>query len=135
MKALSIWQPWASLIVLGYKKIETRSWSTNYRGQIVIHAAKRKPKKVEIDFLAQAPELAFLHDYDLFLGRALAICELTDCQLMTDELIEQQGELELHCGDWQPRRYAWQLQLIKAIDSPIPVQGKQGLWEFYGINF
>ncbi len=41
MKALSLWQPWASALVLGAKRIETRSWSTNYRGRFLIHAAKK----------------------------------------------------------------------------------------------
>ncbi len=41
MKAISIWQPWASLIAIGAKQIETRSWATGYRGLLVIHAAKR----------------------------------------------------------------------------------------------
>lgn len=39
MKALTLWQPWASLVALGVKRIETRSWSTRYRGRIAIHAA------------------------------------------------------------------------------------------------
>lgn len=39
MKAITIWQPWASLIALGVKTIETRSWSTDYRGPLAIHAA------------------------------------------------------------------------------------------------
>ena len=41
MKALSIRQPWASLIADGYKNIENRSWATNFRGRIYIHAGKR----------------------------------------------------------------------------------------------
>lgn len=40
MKALTLWQPWASLVALGVKTIETRSWSTSYRGPLAIHAAK-----------------------------------------------------------------------------------------------
>jgi hypothetical protein len=41
MKALSIRQPWASLIVAGYKDIENRSWRTSYRGPVLIHSAQR----------------------------------------------------------------------------------------------
>jgi len=41
MKAISIRQPWAGLIALGIKDIEIRSWNTNYRGPILIHAAKK----------------------------------------------------------------------------------------------
>ena len=43
MKALTLWQPWASLVALGLKTIETRGWRTNYRGPLLIHAAKRSP--------------------------------------------------------------------------------------------
>ena len=43
MKALTLHQPWASLIAIGAKKIETRSWATSYRGPLAIHAAVRKP--------------------------------------------------------------------------------------------
>jgi hypothetical protein len=41
MKAVSLWQPFASLIYTGAKKIETRSWPTNYRGPLAIHAARK----------------------------------------------------------------------------------------------
>ena len=45
MKALTVWEPWASLMACGRKNIETRSWPTNYRGPLLICAAKRKVKK------------------------------------------------------------------------------------------
>lgn len=41
MKVISLLQPWASLVILGHKKIETRSWNTKYRGDLLIHASKR----------------------------------------------------------------------------------------------
>lgn len=43
MKVLTLWQPWASLVALGVKTIETRSWSTKYRGPLAIHAAAKQP--------------------------------------------------------------------------------------------
>jgi activating signal cointegrator 1 len=49
MKALSLWQPWASLVALGIKTIETRSWETKYRGPLAIHAAKKRPHNVWTD--------------------------------------------------------------------------------------
>ena len=55
MKALTIWQPWASLLVSGRKKYETRSWATAYRGPIAIHAAMR-PVRRTIDALAADKE-------------------------------------------------------------------------------
>lgn len=43
MKAITVLQPWATLLVTGKKHIETRSWKTNYRGEILIHAGKKDP--------------------------------------------------------------------------------------------
>ena len=48
MKAITIWQPWASLIAIGAKQYETRSWETKYRGPIAIHAAKKDPCKMPL---------------------------------------------------------------------------------------
>lgn len=51
MKAITILQPWASLIACGAKQYETRSWKTNYRGKIAIHAGlKNPPKQGDIPF-------------------------------------------------------------------------------------
>src|SRR5690348_17556570 len=47
MKALTLTQPWASLVAIGAKRIETRSWSTSYRGPLAIHAAKGFPKSAQ----------------------------------------------------------------------------------------
>lgn len=44
MKAITTWQPHASLIAIGAKPIESRSWRTQYRGPLAIHAAKRFPE-------------------------------------------------------------------------------------------
>lgn len=43
MKAITVIQPWASLLAEGAKLYETRSWKTNYRGEILIHAGKKDP--------------------------------------------------------------------------------------------
>lgn len=48
MKTLTVWQPWASLIVMGVKTFETRGWETKYRGKIAIHAAKKDPCKMPL---------------------------------------------------------------------------------------
>lgn len=47
MKALSLTQPWATLVAIGAKRLETRSWSTTYRGPLAIHAAKRFPRNCQ----------------------------------------------------------------------------------------
>lgn len=53
MKALSIRQPWAWLIVNGHKDIENRDWATNFRGRVLIHAGLTYPKR---DYASDAEE-------------------------------------------------------------------------------
>jgi len=45
MKALSLWQPWATLVAMEEKRIETRCWKTDYRGELAIHATMKRPPK------------------------------------------------------------------------------------------
>ena len=78
MKALTVKEPWASLIINGYKEYEFRSWKTNYRGRILIHAGLTLEKDVSKKF----------KDYNLNYGKGEIIGEatLTDCILVTDKL-------------------------------------------------
>ena len=48
---LSMHQPWASLLVLGFKRFEGREWNNKYRGPLWIHATQKKPSQQEIDYL------------------------------------------------------------------------------------
>ncbi|MCG6135169.1 MAG: ASCH domain-containing protein [Nostoc sp. LLA-1] len=123
-KAITLHQPWAYLVGR-YKSFETRSWSTNYRGKIAIHAAKQqKDTKYWYEQLKDLlPPLA-----ELPFGSIVAIAELTDCILMTEELINQQSPTELRCGLWKPGRYAWKLENIQILPELIPAKGKQKLW-------
>jgi hypothetical protein len=88
-RALSLWQPWASLVALGHKRIETRSWSTRYRGPLVIHASKRCEAidlgdfTVEDDTPRSSPKQYLLRGpiswpYRLPMGAVVATCELID---------------------------------------------------------
>ncbi len=97
IKAISLHQPWAELITLGLKHYETRSWPTNYRGKLVICAAKKNTKEQQSSYSALACSLGIdltLHPWDsLPLGMAIAVCDLTDCIEMTPNFIkEQSGE-------------------------------------------
>ena len=123
-KAITLHEP-MSYLVGRYKQFETRSWSTNYRGKIAIHAAKKQHDTDEWcsllkDLLPPVEELVF--------GAVVAIAELTDCILMTEEFINQQSETELRCGLWEVGRYAWKLENVQILPEPIPARGKQGLW-------
>lgn len=86
MKALTIWQPWASLIACGAKIYETRSWKTSYRGRIAIHAAKKDPCKLSLigleDFEKATKEVFDKEDLSwCFLprGEIIATAELVNC--------------------------------------------------------
>jgi|GEM_PF-289760 hypothetical protein len=120
--ALTLWQPWATWIAQGDKKIETRSWSTSYRGRLAIHAAKRPIDwKYELD-LPKANEWP--------LGKVVAIADLIDCIEMTPEFIAAQSQQEQQLGLWQPGRFAWVLDNIQSLDPPIPATGGQKLWKW-----
>lgn len=85
MKALTILQPWASLIACGAKEIETRIWATKYRGPIAIHAAKKHFDTApffdrELQPFATAIGLPDIYSFNqLPLGCVIAIADLVDC--------------------------------------------------------
>lgn len=153
MKGLSLWQPWASLIMTGAKKFETRSWRTGYRGPLVIYAAKGGLPKWELkDYLhgrlfgdvfqrglaplARAYCVANGREYndrmrmgieDLPFGKALGIVDLVDC-IPTDTMsLTQIGE-DYPFGDFSPGRYAWKLENLRPFEKPIQSKGAQGLF-------
>lgn len=131
IKAFSVWQPSAFLITHGLKQWETRSWSTRYRGKIVVCSTiKVTPFHSEL-YLNLVSKYHLKLDPFLSLPRgfALAIATLSDCQKITPELISQLSPLEFACGHWQHGYYAWKLEGIQPI-NPIAVKGKQGLWNF-----
>lgn len=85
MKAITIWQPWAQLIAIGAKKYETRSWATNYRGPIAIHAAKRPFNTDpffdrELNQFKEALNIPDIYSFDsLPLGCIIATVRLVRC--------------------------------------------------------
>lgn len=150
MKAISLLQPWASLIAIGAKKIETRSWSTKYRGPLAIHASKKLWKFME--YLPEERligltlwETGLYHTLkDLPHGAVIATCNLVDVRYMLQGKlfryengaviaggeIPMPGEPELSFGDYTPGRFAWMLEDIKMLKSPIPAKGHQSLWNW-----
>ncbi len=130
LKAISLWQPWASLIPLGLKHYETRSWKTNYRGKLLICSTAKSTNAQYQQYLkiCNEVELPPWDETNFPHGQAIALCDLTDCIQMTAEFIEQQSETEILCGDWQVGRYAWKLENIQPITEPFAVKGKQGLF-------
>lgn len=134
MKAITLTQPWATLVALGKKKIETRSWSTDYRGPLAIHAAKGFPdwarQMCHNSVFADALELAGIgHPDDLPLGVVVATCELVKVERIT-MFIELPPDPEFQFGNYEVGRYLWHLANIKRLKEPVPARGALSLWEW-----
>lgn len=130
MKAISLWQPWASLIAVGAKRFETRSWATNYRGPLLICAAKGGlSKRNFLDFLEDLKEEHKIEfrNQALPFGEAVCLVDLVDC-IRTENLIEDY-RVDLPFGDFSYGRFAWKLENVRAFKEPFPIRGAQGLFE------
>ncbi len=104
MKALSLHQPWASMIAMGSKTIETRTWPTRYRGELLIASTKK-------------PEIP-----GRLCGFGLCVVNLVNCRKMI-----LSDEAAARCA-WSDGLWAWVLSEIREI-QPFRVRGQQGLYE------
>lgn len=139
MKALSLHQPYASLIAARAKRFETRGWATSYRGPLVICAAKRKITGEALELfqvtgfnwalrsVASPPGSPVLSS-ELPLGVALCLADLTDC-IPTEKLPLSKFAHERSFGNFAPGRFAWALEDIRPLPTPVPVRGRQGLFD------
>ena len=141
MKAISLWEPWASLIRCGAKTWETRSRSTKYRGELLICAAKSGLNKERMNQLLDTPHVQHglmplvshlkgnlrVGFWNLNFGNAVAIVELTQC-VPTENLMSHEIGEDIVFGDFSYGRYAWKLENLKVIE-PFPVKGSQGFFE------
>lgn len=142
MKAITIKQPWATLIALGEKKFETRSWQTKYRGPIAIHAGKAIDKEACKDReIAAALNKHGIIISDLPTGSVVAIGELSGCYKVIEDFGDSaytNGPVirsnEYPFGDYTEGRYAWKLERIKALDEPVKAKGQLSLWNWDGIK-
>lgn len=90
MKALSLWQPWASLLVSGHKRVETRGWPLRHRGPLLIHAARywsaeisatciREPFKDALESVGVFHPNPFLRPKGLSFGAIVGRVDINDC--------------------------------------------------------
>ena len=140
MKTLTLTQPWATLVALEAKRIETRSWCTSYRGPLAIHAAKRMPKaaislcwdtlfRTALEAGGYRPGSSpTTNSFGLPLGAVIAVAVLIDIQPITLE--NRPTEPEYSFGDYAPGRFAWILQDVYRLPDPVPAKGRLGLWEW-----
>jgi hypothetical protein len=146
MKAITIHQPWATLIALGAKKMETRSWLTKHRDPLAIHAGK----KIDREACEREPIKSTLsaHGYtadNLPTGAVVATCRIEECWevsrcLRGDVVLEKDGgntmredpigKKEESFGWYDDGRYAWEMTDINKLSEPIPAKGQQGLWNW-----
>ena len=124
MKALTIKQPWATLIIEKYKEYEFRSWKTNYRGKILIHAGL----SLEKDMLDRFKE----YNLDYKCGYIIGEAKLVDCMKVDKKFNEYLKELNpiVYGRSNHKEKYAWKLENIKKYDKPIKTKGKLGLWNY-----
>lgn len=133
LRALSIHQPWADLIAMGHKNIETRCWETPYRGPLLICASLKYDKLCKLitkqyqdqtnpQRYCKSPLLP--EDYEPRLGQALVLCTLADCRPMEESDRQAAGFFK----KWSVEdKYSWLLTDIRPI-VPIPIKGYQRLF-------
>lgn len=124
MKVLTIKEPWASLIINGYKKYEFRSWKTNYRGKILIHAGMTLEKENAKRFQE--------YNLEYYKGAIIGEAIITDCILVDVKFNEELRKINplVYAKSNHVETYAWKLENIKKYDKPIYIKGKLGLWNY-----
>lgn len=134
MKIISLWEPWMTFMLRGYKKWETRSWAPSYRGPIALHAAKTRECLDDAGFkLTEAGIKASIFDpdppgfpqkpEDWPLGCIVAVATLKDC-ISTEKATPSAQEKAL--GDYSPERFAWVFENFRLV-KPLAFRGMQGL--------
>lgn len=130
MKAISLWEPWASAMALGLKENETRSWWTGWRGDVVICAAKRKMTREDEETfrLLVTPNA----DYEPQYGKALCVVRIFDClpsaAFHSEAAPFQIGLTEAALGNYEVGRWVWGTVDLRRLRNPVPIVGRQGLW-------
>lgn len=126
MKALTIKEPWATLIIEGYKKYEFRSWKTAYRGKILIHAGLT----LEKDMIDRFKE----YNLNCKCGYIIGEAEIVDCIKVDKKFNEELIKINslVYGKSNHVETYAWKLDNVKKYNNPIPCKGKLSLWEYEG---
>lgn len=130
---ISLWQPWALLAAMGAKRYETRSWTTPYRGWLVIHAAKRWTREEQVyaarpTFARHIVEAGY-QPGRLPLGAALGVVRLV-ADHRVEDIRTSLSEEERSYGNYANGRYAWELADARLFPQPIPMPGQQGIWKW-----
>ena len=115
MKALSVRQPWAWLIVQGFKDIENRTWQTSFRGTVLIHAGMTMDQEGYEEIRARFPDIPLPPIEELDRGGIVGQCAITDCVSQSD-------------SQWFSGPYGFVIE--NAMPLPFrPLPGKLGFFE------
>jgi len=148
-RVLTLWEPWATLVVHGIKKIETRpkptSWTVE-KGTYLIHAAKKWSKEQEKVCLNDPFLEPFKGCFNF--GHIIGSVEVKECKKIPLLVAESDREIyvclyenfyvswkEFDYGDYDPGRYAWLLQNPRILETPIPYKGQQGFYPRFKGDF
>jgi hypothetical protein len=124
VKALTVKQPWASLILAGYKDVENRTRPTKHRGPLAIHVSKRPARNAfellpsphlfpwSVALLAMSPKVGQF-------GNVFGTVDVVDC-------IQDSDSRWALDGHWH-----WILENPQVLDEPVPATGRLGLWEWH----
>jgi activating signal cointegrator 1 len=128
MRAISLWQPWASLWLSTRKVHETRHWNTDYRGLLAIHATKKLVKTID-DALLEILQDEFGGHWalDLPTGAIVGVLELIACKPILTPWSEASDDF--HCGDFSLGRFAWERGAFRLLSEPLPYKGRQGFFD------
>jgi hypothetical protein len=135
MKAIALTQPWATLVIVGAKRLETRPWRTRHRGRIAIHASLAFPDAARLLCTREPVRAALLRALgharwaDLPCGALLGTVELLDCWPGDDVDLNALPEEERALGDFGPGRWVWELGDPRPLAEPIPFRGRLGLFD------
>lgn len=128
MRAISLWEPWASLMAMGAKRIETRDWQTSVRGEMAIHAAKRPfhPAQWPVE-LGMWLDRVGMKTWGY--GCVVAVGQLVDC-VPVEQIRDTLSAQERAFGNFAAGRYAWVFSDVRRLDTPIHAKGSQGFWNW-----
>jgi hypothetical protein len=155
-RMLTLYQPWATLVARGHKLVETRGWSTSYRGLLLIHAgrswSRRQACLCQDEPFASAIGIApkdrwrmptgvrpgrVAFGLTLPIGSIVAVARLADCRptgrqhrltgWQVEPWVVDLGREEQAFGDFGTGRFGWFLAEVRPLDEPLPCRGHQGL--------
>lgn len=130
MRTITLIEPWATLITIGAKCFETRSWPAGFTGPVAIHAGKNETF-IEEAFTCD-PVAGALREHNVaefHLGHVIAVAWLNSCR-PTEIVRPMIDDFERAYGDYADGRWAWELTHVLRFARPVPARGFQKVWDW-----